>query len=171
MTAPDGKRSLLWNGSFEAASPANLSQFEWQLRSNEYAQLALDPYVAHTGAKSLRLDFFGRDTTRLSNEIKQLIVVRPGGRYRLTCFVKTAKLMTPEVPRIVVTTPDATQTLGATHPINAEAADWQQFTLEFTAPAKTAGLLVSVQRIPKAGYDDPTQGTIWFDDFALTELH
>ena len=164
------QRSLIWNGSFEGASPAHFSQFEWQLRSNEYAQLTLDQYLAHTGSKSLRVDFFGRDTTRLTNEIKQTIVVQPGMRYRLTCFVRTAKLLTPEGPRLAVTTPDAARVVAQTAPINTESSDWQLLTLDFAAPAQTAILLVTVQRIPRTNYDDPTQGTIWFDDFTLTAL-
>ncbi|HEX4945139.1 MAG TPA: carbohydrate binding domain-containing protein [Blastocatellia bacterium] len=170
MTTGTAPRPLLWNGSFEDASPPHLSQFEWQLRGNEYAQLTLDSYIAHSGAKSLRLDFFGRDTTRLSKEIQQLIVVRPGVRYRLTCFVRTSRLVTPEGPRIVVTTSDTAQTIAATNPINGVTSEWQAISTDFTAPTKSSALLVSVQRVPKADYDDPTQGTIWFDDFTLTEI-
>ena len=161
------QRPLLWNGSFETASPHHLSQFDWQLRSNEYVQLAIDSDVAHTGTKSLRLDFFGRDTTRLSNEIKQTIVLHAGVRYRLTCFVRTAKFFSPEGPRVTVTTPDGTRLIATSNPIHAEA-DWQPLTLDFNASAPV--LLVTVQRIPKTSYDEPTQGTLWFDDFTLTEL-
>lgn len=170
LATPESQPTLLWNGSFEAASPAHLSQFDWQLRGSEYAQLTLDSYVAHTGTKSLRLDFFGRDTTRLTNEIKHLIVVRPGARYRLTGFVRTAKLQTPEGPRLVVMTPDGARALATTAPINAAATDWQAYSVDFTAPPQTPALLVTVQRTPKTSYDDPTQGTLWFDDFSLTEL-
>jgi tetratricopeptide (TPR) repeat protein len=166
----DAQTSLIWNGSFEGASPAHFSQFDWQLRSSEYAQLTVDQYLAHTGGKSLRLDFAGRDTTRLTNEIKQTIVVQPGTRYRLTCFVKTARLLTPEGPRLAVTTPDAAKVLFQTAPINAESSEWQPLTLEFTAPLQSAVFLVTVQRTPSTNYDDPTQGTIWFDDFTLTAL-
>lgn len=168
--SPEEKASLLWNGSFENASPAHLSQFEWQLRSSEFAQLTVDQYVAHTGTKSLRLDFTGRDTTRITNEIKQTIVVEPGKRYRLTCFVRTAKLLTPEGPRIVIATQDAARVIAQTSPINAESSDWQPFTLDFTAPSQTPTLIVTVQRTPRGNHDDPTQGIIWFDDFALTAL-
>ena len=28
---------------------------------------------------------------------------------------------------------------------------------------------VSIVRLPRYGYDEPTRGTIWFDDFKLTE--
>lgn len=162
--------SLFWNGSFEAASPAHLNQFDWQLRGSGYAQLSLDSFVAHTGAKSLRLDFFGRDTTRLTNEIKHLIVVRPGARYRLSCFVRTTKFQTPEGPRLAVITADGVPALATSAPINA-TTDWQVYAVDFTAPRTTSALIVTVQRIPKTSYDDPTQGTIWFDDFTLAELH
>ncbi|HEX4948332.1 MAG TPA: hypothetical protein VFZ34_16780 [Blastocatellia bacterium] len=162
--------ALLWNGSFEDATPPHLTQFEWQLRSSEYAQLAIDPYVARTGAKSLRLDFLGRDTTRLSNEIKQMIILRPGRRYRLTCYVRTTRLITPQGPRVAVMAVEAARVLATTNPITAEATDWQPLSLEFTAPANTSVLWVNVQRSPQTDYDDPTQGTIWFDDFTVTEL-
>lgn len=171
LEPPDGQQSLLWNGSFENASPSHLNQFDWQLRGCEYAQLSIDSYLAHTGTKSLRLDFFGRDTTRLTNEIKQLIVVRPGTRYRLSGFIRTAKLQTPEGPRLVVMTQDGTHSIAASAPVKAAATDWQAYTVDFTAPPKTPALMVAVQRIPKTSYDHPTQGTIWFDDFTLTELH
>ncbi len=166
----DDNQPLLWNGSFETASPAHLSQFDWQLRSSEYAQLTLDSYVVHSGTKALRLDFTGRDTTRLSNEIRQMIVLRPGARYRLSCFVRTAKLFTPEGPRVAITTQDGARVIAATNPITTEAANWQPLTLDFSAPPQTAALLVTVQRLPKTSYDDPTHGTIWFDDFSLTAL-
>ncbi len=164
------QRPLIWNGSFETACPTFLSQFDWHLRSSEYAQLTLDSDVAHEGTKSLRLDFFGRDTTRLSNEIKQTMVLRPGARYRLMCFVRTAKFYSPEGPRVVVSTLDGSNLIAASQTINLESSDWQQLTLDFSAPAQTPVLLVTVQRIPKATYDEPTKGTLWFDDFTLTEL-
>lgn len=162
------KDSLLWNGSFETASPSHLSQFDWQLRNNEYMQLALDENVAHDGAKSLRIDFLGRDTTRLTNEIKRTIVVRQGVRYRLSCFVRTAKFISPEGPRVCVTSPDGAKLVASTNPINSESSDWQTLTLDFNASSSV--LLLTLQRIPKTGFDEPTRGTLWFDDFTLTEL-
>jgi hypothetical protein len=30
-------------------------------------------------------------------------------------------------------------------------------------------LLVTVRRLPKFSYDEPSRGTIWLDDFTLTE--
>jgi hypothetical protein len=43
-------------------------------------------------------------------------------------------------------------------------------TLEFVAPADWGALLLTIKRIPKFSYDDPTRGTLWLDDFSLTEL-
>ena len=39
--------------------------------------------IAHTGKRSLRIDFLEHETTRLEDEIKQLLVLRRGARYRL----------------------------------------------------------------------------------------
>lgn len=169
LATSDAKDSHIWNGSFETASPANLHQFDWQLKSSEYAKLSLDSSIAHTGTNSLRLDFFGRDTTRLSNEIKQLVVVNPAGHYRLSCFVRTARLQTSDGP--VITIMEGEHPIATTTAIKGENSDWQLYSVEFMAPLKTTVLIVNIQRIPKTNFDEPTQGTIWFDDFSLTEIH
>jgi hypothetical protein len=51
----------------------------------------------------------------------------------------------------------------------ADSDDWQKLTVSFVAPANQAAVTLAIVRIPKFSYDDPTRGTIWFDDFTLVE--
>lgn len=161
---------LVWNGGFESERLTGLTQFDWQLKRSEYANASIDQNVAHTGARALRLDFAGRDTTRLADEIKQLVVLRPGARYRLECYVKTARLVTTEGPRLAVINHATSQTVAATNAISAEAATWQPLAVDFIAPADQKLYWLAALRTPKFSYDEPTKGTIWFDDCALAEV-
>jgi len=97
-----GQSTLVNNGGFESDISKNFAQFDWSFSRTEYARFALDTNVAHGGSRSLRIEFTGQDTTRLDNEVKQLVSIRPGARYRLECYFKTNKLDTPEGPRVVV---------------------------------------------------------------------
>lgn len=159
---------LVWNGGFEAGILKGFDQFDWAISQSQYARIAITADIAHSGTRSLRIDFAGRDTTRLDEEIKQLILVTPGVRYRLECFVKTEGLLTPEGPRLAVSNGHAAP-LAVSEAVAAGTHDWQLYTMDFTAPTNMRSLLLTIKRIPRFSYDDPTRGTIWFDDFTLQE--
>jgi tetratricopeptide (TPR) repeat protein len=160
---------LVWNGSFENDINPLLAQFDWILKDNNYARVAIDPQNAHTGTQSLGIAFLGKDTARLDDEIKQLVQVKPGQRYRLEYQYKVRELITPMGPRVVLIEPGSQGVLAASEPLPEGTHSWQQGSLEFTAPPTSAAVSLQVQRIPKYSYDDPTRGYVWFDDFVLKE--
>jgi hypothetical protein len=161
-------RNPVWNGGFESNILLSFAQFDWSIGSSNYAHISIDNKTAHSGTRSLRLDFVGRDTTRLDEEVKQLTLIHPGTRYRLHCYVKTEGLVTPEGPRVVVTESPSTAWVAASNPVPSGSNDWQLLTVDFAAPSPA--LLVSVKRQPTFSYDDPTRGTVWFDDFQVRAL-
>ena len=167
----ENQTALVWNGGFESETLKNFAQFDWNLTRSDYAKLGVDTNVARTGSRSLKIDFIGKDTTKLSNEIMQTIVLEPGQKYRLECFVKTDKFSAPEGPRVVLTDMKTSATVASTDPIASGTYDWKRISMEFIAPQQsTSGLTLTVKRIPKFSYDEPTRGTIWFDDFNLTKV-
>ena len=111
----------------------------------------------------------GRDTTRLDDEISQRFLVKGGARYKLDFFVRTEGLVTPEGPRVVVTDGKSSPAIAASEPAPSGSNDWRRVSVEFVAPPNAGSLLVAIRRIPKFSYDNPTTGTIWLDDFLLTE--
>jgi hypothetical protein len=167
----DDQTALVWNGSFELDTLKNFAQFDWNLTRSDYARLSVDTNTARTGSRSLKIDFVGKDTTKLDNEIKQTIVVEPGQKYRLECFVKTDKFSAPEGPRVVLTEIKTNALVASSAPVASGTNDWQRVSLEFIAPQQsTSGLTITIKRIPKYSYDDPTRGMIWFDDFSITKV-
>lgn len=160
----------VWNGSFESDIAKNLTQFDWTINRNEYAVAGIDSNTSHTGSRSLRIDFTGRDTTRLEGQVRQTIIVRPGVRYRLECYVKTERLETPEGPRIVVTDSSSSTEIATSDSVPGGSNDWRLIAIDFTSPASAHAVIVTIKRIPKFSYDNPTRGTMWLDDFVLSEL-
>jgi tetratricopeptide (TPR) repeat protein len=171
VSEPGAAGSLIYNGSFEADILKNFSQFDWTFGRSEYARLSIDRASAHSGERSLKIEFAGRDTTTLGDEIRQLVVVRPGARYRIECYIKSDSLVTPVGPRVVVT--DRGGTWVASSDAVAEGrSDWTRLAFDFVAPSvaeAASAVYVSVKRRPKFSYDNPTKGTVWLDDFTMKE--
>ena len=162
---------LVWNGGFESDILKNFSQFDWTFGRSEYARLTIDTSRPHSGARSLKIEFLGRDTTELKDEIRQLVIVRPGARYRVECYVKSENLVTPEGPRLVVTD-KGSNWIAQSDAVATGSNDWKLLSVEFVAPAvadASSAVYVSMKRKPKYDYDEPTRGAIWLDDVTMKE--
>lgn len=167
-----GEPALVWNGDLEAEEePGQPRQFDWRLKDSDFARARIDKKVARSGSSSLLIDFAGKNTTRLMDEVQQLIVLEPGVQYRMEWWVKTQQFQSPEGPRVVLT--DKTgKPISTSDPVMSGSNDWTRMTLSFTAPGKGADdgtqLTISVRREPHFTYDQPTRGQIWFDDFSIS---
>lgn len=157
------------NGSFESDVIKGFEQFDWTIGRNDYAVASIDSGVARTGARSVRIDFLGRDTTKLDGQVRQMIVVSPGAHFRIECYVKTDRLTAPEGPRVVITDVTSSTEIASSDPIASGSGDWRRVAFDFTAPPSARAVVVTIKRVPKFSFDQPTQGVVWFDDFALTE--
>jgi hypothetical protein len=173
LAGRDDQSTIISNGSFESDILRDFSQFDWSFGRSEYARLAIDTATARTGSRSLRIEFTGRDTTRLDDEIKQLVPVRPGARYIIECYVKTNGLESPEGPRVVVTDRASSNWIAASEPVAQGSHDWLRLTVDFVEPqsvnGQALGVFISIKRKPRFSYDEPTRGTVWFDDFSMKE--
>ena len=158
----------LSNGGFETEAPTKSALFDWQLKRSDYASPKIEAGMAHSGQRALRLDFAGRDTTKLTDEIRQLLVLQPGTAYRLSCYAKTQQFKAPEGPRWVVLNQANNQPVATTNRVSPDQADWQLLTADFTTPAGQKMYWLMLQRTPQFSYDEPTKGTLWFDDCSLT---
>jgi tetratricopeptide (TPR) repeat protein len=161
--------NAIWNGGFELPFRRELIQFDWQLSDSNFAAVGLS-MQARTGAQSLRIKYHGRNTTKLDGEIKKRVLVRPGAKYRLTCFFKTAGFDSPDGPQVTVSCPDQKTLIAATPVIGNDSQSWTPLSVEFVAPPNQPVLVIGVRQTPQFSYVDPTKGAIWFDDFSLVEL-
>lgn len=158
--------ALFWNGSFEHLPRKGLTQFDWQLNSNQFAKLAIQE-GGKSGERALRLAYLGVDTTRLEHEAKHLIHLQPGAAYRLECFAKPERLVTDEGPQVAILRADTRELLASSVPVSTAANAWQLLAVDFVVPSELSAVVVSIRQIPRYRYTEPTEGVIWFDDFSL----
>ena len=166
---------MIWDGGFEMDPVKGLNLFNWVIRPDKFALVAIDRSLARTGERSLRMAFSGLDTTIIRDQVQQTIILKPGARYFLECYAKAKDLVTPEGPRIAVIGQGGL--LSQSDPVRTDSDDWQKLTISFVAPANQrlnqqanqAPATLAIVRTPKFSYDDPTTGIIWFDDFSLVE--
>jgi hypothetical protein len=159
--------NVISNGGFESDILTDFAQFDWTILPSKYARISIDSKNVRTGKRSLRIDFIGHETTRL-DEIKQLILVRPGARYELQYRVKTEALDAPNGPRVVLFDAASSRWIGASEPVPVGSNDWRQERLEFSA--SRSAVVIAIQLQPRFSYEDPTEGTVWFDDFEIHEI-
>ncbi len=157
----------IWNSGFEQNAPRDFGHFDWALKASNYARIGIDRSVHRNGSKSLKLSFVGRDTTKLENEIQQLVVLKANTRYRLECYALVANLVTSEGPRIALV--GQRGILAVSSPVAADSANWQRLVIDLPPLSENVVANIAIVRIPKSDYDEPTKGTVWFDDFKLTE--
>ena len=166
ITAAD--QALVWNGGFEADILVDFSQFDWAIRPTKYARVSIDTAQASAGRRALRLDFTGLETTRLEGDIQQRTRVSPGTRYRLEATVRTEHLVAVTPPRVYLSSPGVGEWKLASEPVPTGSTDWQPLSVDFTAPA--VDLVITIGLEPRFSYEDPTRGTVWFDDIRLIDL-
>src|SRR5262249_23137484 len=99
--AGDGEGFLetnwVFNGGFES-NPVSVP-LDWQLdASGDDVQVAIDPSVARTGSRSLRVKFGGHANVDYQNTRQAALV--PPGRYRLTAFLRADGLTTDQGLRL-----------------------------------------------------------------------
>lgn len=166
-------KQLIWNGGFETEPIDKLKHFDWNLRESDFAAMSFDQTVARSGQRSLLVEFTGRDTTRLDKEVGQTITVSVAKRYCLEFYVRTENLRTSEGPKVVISG-RAGNWIAQSEPVSGGTSDWKKVSLNFTAPPNEAEddsgmLFISIKRLPRFAFDEPTKGRVWFDDFAIGE--
>ena len=171
--AGDANHSLIWNGGFEAVVAQELAQFDWVVKRDTAGRFSLDTGMAHGGARSLRIDFTRRDPADLAGEVSQLIAVRAGVHYRLECYAKSERLDATPGPRVAVTAVDSASWLAVSKPVGQEADGWQLLIIDFVAPRQASdgesAVYISIKLKSQNDQEVPTEGIVWFDDFAMSQ--
>jgi tetratricopeptide (TPR) repeat protein len=163
----------IWNAGFEQDPTLGFDQFDWKVAHSDYAEISIDPGTAHSGSRSLRVDFDGHDTTRLDGNLKQLTMQRAGARYRLEFYARSQDLGTAEGPWIALTSSAFPAWTVKSDSVPGGKDGWQKIALDFNAPGAvdsgSVPIMVSLVRIPKLNYEQAMRGTVWLDDFSMTE--
>ena len=158
------------NGGFESPlTETETAWFGWQItRSDPKIEAVADGKLKHLGDRSLRVTFRNYVKPALAN-IFQTVVVEPKSRYRLRFFVRTDGLKSSGGPMIEIGNANDDKSIAQSKQFQMGNNDWQEMTVEFTAPDNCDGIQIRTIR-SYCGDSCAINGTFWYDDFELTKL-
>jgi O-antigen ligase len=157
----------LLNGDFES-KPSGLA-LDWRIENlNDVVIATLDSSVTHTGARSLRIDFTGKENVDYSGAT-QTAVVAPG-LYHFEAFVRTKDLTTDQGVGFHIYDPEMSTRLDLQTERLAGSNDWTRIERTFRVPTGTRVLSVGVIRRPTWKFDNKISGTAWIDSVSLRKV-
>jgi len=115
------------------------------------ATFAFDSAVAHSGTRSLRVEFDGTENVDFGH-VFQYIPVARDTRYHFSAFVQTQAITTDRGIGFEI--------LDVNHPEQLQVA---------TAELKDA-VKITLRRVPSWKFDNKLSGTVWIDDVELAPI-
>ena len=160
----------IYNGGFEGPLPLDDPGFGWEVTGNLSAiSLSLDPSQAHSGNRSLRIEF-GGDSNALVPLITQIVLVKPATSYRLSFAARTEGIVTGGLPNVLVTDAGGDSVLGQSGEFPQTTNGWQDYTTDFKSGESTRAIQIAVKRRPCSQAPCPIFGRLWLDDFSLQSV-
>ena len=157
----------LFNGDFESAPVA--VAFDWNIGGlGEDVRALIDSGAAHSGSRSLRIDFGGRKNVDYHQTFQTAFV--QGGRYRFAAFVRTHGLTSDQGVGFRIFDQEVPSRLDITTDRFAGTADWKQTERIFVVPPVVRLLAVQVVRQPSVRIDNQIGGTAWIDTVTLSRM-
>jgi tetratricopeptide (TPR) repeat protein len=164
----DPEGSLIWDGGFESGYAGG--GFAWHfVPATRDVQISIDRAEKHSGERSLRILFNGRQNLNFEDAC-HAIIPAPNQRYLLSAWIRTQQLTSSEGVRlqIFVFTPTANQSV-TTEEVHG-TQEWKQIQLEWTAPEGASFGSVCVKRNMSDQHGANIGGAAWIDDVALVPV-
>jgi Tfp pilus assembly protein PilF len=168
IKASSGKNGIgtITDGSFEQEISATETNFGWRINPEKpTVSVVVDAQERYADAASLQIRWEGKSSPS-AYTVAQLVLVEPGKHYRLSFAARAKDLVTGGLPEVVVLS-DYEGQLLATAAIPQGTSSWQQYSIDFSAPAASHSVLVVIRRKGCAVMPCPVFGTVWFDAFSL----
>jgi tetratricopeptide (TPR) repeat protein len=161
----------LTDGGFEGELRAGEEGFGWRFaREAGGVRLSLDADSPREGSRSLKAEYAGASDPNAA-VVSQLMPVEPGARYRLSFSARTKELVTGGPPFVRVASASGPgETLAESPTLSAGRPDWQDFSVEFSAPRGASAVRVELKRRPCSTSPCPAFGSVWLDAFESRRL-
>jgi hypothetical protein len=163
----DPNGALIWNGQFE--QELLNGGFDWRVAPIEGAEMGWDEQIAHSGRRSLRVDFDGTANVDFQN-LWQYVLVQPATHYRFTALFRTQDLTTDSGMRFEIRDISRPGNPARFTPNASGTLPWTEEAVEFTTGSDTKLLQVVLRRTHSEKLGNKIRGTTWIDDVGLIPL-
>ena len=157
--------NLVTNGGFETGQLLG-GGFDWKMFDVSGAAISFDHQDAFEERSSLKIAFNGKENVDFQH-IYQYVPLKPNKEYMLRAHMKTEAVTTKSGLKIEI--------LGVGQPFHKASEPligdngWRELVVSFRTPAQSQGGLVRVRREKTDKFDRYLSGTVWIDQFSLTE--
>lgn len=150
------------NGSFERETTIGRG-FDWRIGGAPGVTAALDPFMAYTGRRALRLSFT-KSRADFFN-VSQPVAVEPYSTYAVQAHIRTDSLNGPAGIAVEVidthgTVLARTDTIGGTR-------DWTSVAAQFHTSSAAGTITIRIHSDPPPPYLPPISGSAWIDNVSL----
>lgn len=171
-TPANGQGSTaIYDGGFEGPLSFDEFGFGWRLlRGTQTVKLVADSSLQQSGSRSLLVEFSG-DSNPDSPLLSQIILVKPGSRYRVNFAARTLEIVTGGPPLAIVSDLGGSRKrLGESPALAQRSTDWQVVSFNFQTDSNTEAISLSIQRKNCTTSPCPIFGSLWLDSFSIEEL-
>jgi tetratricopeptide (TPR) repeat protein len=159
--------SLVFNGGFE--QDFLNGGFDWRVLQQPDISYSFDNTVAHSGKRSLRIEFDGNENLNFQH-VFQYVPVRSETNYRLTAYLKTENISSDSGFRLEIVNPGNNAALPTLTQDVKGTAPWTEVHAGVRTGINTNLLEIVVRRLPSGTLDNELSGMVWIDDVALMPL-
>jgi len=156
---------LITNGGFEKEKILG-GGFDWKIEKVPGAEISFDPSIAFEGKSSLKIVFNGKENVDF-HHLYQFVSLKPNNEYVLKAIMKTQALTTKSGLKIEISG-IGPAFYKASDPLVGDN-EWRELMVAFRTPPQSQGGLVRIRRERTDKFDRFISGTVWIDNFSLTE--
>jgi Tfp pilus assembly protein PilF len=157
------------DGGFESGQLSDEEGFTWIVDDIPGVSVSVDKQTAHSGASSVRINWNGAQNP-FDKVISQRVLVNPNTRYQLNFAAITQDLTSGGAP--VVTIIDVSEKnstdLAQSSPLALSNTSWHNVSVDFATANSTRAIQIALRR-QNCERPCPIFGTMWLDDFRLSE--
>ncbi len=155
---------ILYNGGFERQPLQGC--FGWRVTSRKGVESGLDSQEVSEGERSLKVVFKGENVGLPL--VRQLILVRPNNRYRLTASLKTYQITTTNGPYLLIR---GMRCKGVNYrgEVLTGTNDWKTVEFDFKVPPDCSIIEVSLRRDYSYKFNNRITGVVWLDGVRITK--
>jgi tetratricopeptide (TPR) repeat protein len=157
--------NLITNGGFEKEKILG-GGFDWKIGKVPGAEISFDPSMAFEGRFSLKIVFNGKENVDFAH-VYQFVPLKPDTEYVLKVNMRTQTVTTKSGLKIEISGVGP-GFYKASDPLIGDNG-WRELMVAFRTPAQSQGGLVRVRRERTDKFDRFISGTVWIDNFRLTE--
>ena len=157
----------VYNGDFEA-EPSGV-EFDWTMENlNDDVRVTIDRGVAHSGSRSLKIQFGGKTNVNYGGT-SQRAFVKPG-RYRFSAFIRAEGITTDQGIAFHIFDAESSEHLDVRTEQVTGTTDWKKTEQTIAVSPGTRLLTIQIIRPASWRFDSWIAGTVWIDTVSLTRV-